>query len=603
MLQITKRFIALIFVIFFINNAVFGQNECREIGINLYFNKYWTKEMPFADLMLQASEWLNEDLHPFENNNSGFSAVTGYPYTIPVNQDGITHTLKRIICLDNNGIHPSGNYTLLYEGTGSISLEGEDVDFLVSETDSTKVYQISPKDKGEILLHITKSEITDPIRNVKLMLPNTKAGEDIFNPAFLEKLAPFSTIRFLNWTETNINTIERWEDRITPEYYNQTTSKGVAYEYLILLCNKLGKNMWLNLPHAANTQFLQNLAEMLDNDLNRDIQVFLEYSNEVWNTNHISNHWLANKGSSIHPEHQYKYAYFAGQSFNSFKGKFNNHSLTRVLCGQQAWAEVALKSAKGMDFFNLNDSYDAISCTGNLYITESDRLLAESMGNNLTVDQVLQMLEKNLDGEIIENMSRHNDIAKVNGKRLITYESSPFPQVQYPQFGTPPPYSKAIYQSIYDSRLKDLYQRWMDVMFNDFDLELMMCFVLADDNTSHYGSFGHLDNIYQSAPYTPAYQALIESSCLTETDDSPSKNWNSLATIYPNPSVDGSFHIRSPKTIDGINLYDTYGRLLKSTVLSNGQEHLTMGIESKGFFIIEIIYSDATKEMQKVLVW
>lgn len=53
--------------------------------------------MPFADLMLQASEWLDEDLHPFENNNSEFSAVTGYPYTIPVNQGGITHTLKRII--------------------------------------------------------------------------------------------------------------------------------------------------------------------------------------------------------------------------------------------------------------------------------------------------------------------------------------------------------------------------------------------------------------------------------------------------------------------------------------------------------------------------
>ncbi|MEZ4910836.1 MAG: T9SS type A sorting domain-containing protein [Saprospiraceae bacterium] len=597
-----KHFFNFFWFLIAINGSVLGQMACRDIGINLYFNKYWSKEMPFADLMMQASEWLDEDLNPVATNSVGFSQVTGYPFFVPIVNNGNPHSLKRIICLDNNGIHPKGNYTLHFEGSGNIFLEGDDVDSLVSETSNMKIYHISPKNKGEIILSLNYSDIEDPIREIHLMMPNTELGKDVFNPAFLEKLAPFSTIRFLNWTETNHNTIEKWEERVVPTYYNQTSTKGVSYEYLIQLCNTLGKNMWINIPHAADTIFIENLASLLDNELNSNLQIFLEYSNEVWNTNHASNQWVANKGSSIHSEHQYKYAYFAGQAFKIFTNKFKNHSLTRLLCGQQSLADVALKSVNGMDFFNLNDTYDAISCTGNLYLNDSDRLLAESLGENLTVDQVLQMLENNLETEIIENMARHQDIAQVNGKYLIAYETNVLPLVEYSQFGTPPPHAKGFYQSIYDSRLKELYQRWMNIMFDDFDLELMMAFVLADDNLAHYGSFGHLDNIFQDAPYPPAYQALIESSCLTNTEDESTNRNDNFVTIFPNPTFEGEINIETSKSIKCINVIDIYGKIFRAETMEYGEDIAKVDIDAKGIYFIQILFNDGTKEIQKVVI-
>lgn len=590
--------IFLFFSVVLINN--YAQQDCRNIGMNLYFNKYWSREMPFADLTKQASQWLDVDLMPILLDDSDFDTTTGYPLAVPLIHRSEATILKRIVCLDNGGIHPSGDYTLTYEGKGNVSIVGEDVDAETVISPNKKIYTIQPKDKGEIILVIHQSEKDDPIRNISFMLPGTNKDSDLFNPAFLEKLSPFTTIRFLNWTETNYNPTTTWSERVLPIYYDQTSIKGVAYEYIIALCNTLKKNMWLNTPHAANDEFISKLAQLMDQHLNPEIHTYLEYSNEVWNTNHAAYQWVSEQGSSLHSDHQYQYAYFSGKMFKTYQQNFKRHKLTRVLCGQQAWSDVLFRSAKGMEYFDFENDYDALSCTGNIYLSDADQVTVRNLGNSLKPEDVIAMLRKNLNTSIKSNMAKHYEISANFGKSLVTYESNPYALVQYPQFGTPPPYAQGIYGSIYDAMMKELYTEWIQTLFESYNVDLMMAFVLADDNMSHYGSFGHLDHVFQKAPYNPAYQALLDARCISTLKDSDQAPTDLV--IFPNPSINTCI-VSVSQPLDEIAIYDVAGRLVATKHNLNGHnQELDLRQFYSGVYFVKVHLQNGSVITTKLVI-
>ena len=43
------------------------------------------------------------------------------------------------------------------------------------------------------------------------------------------------------------------------------------------------KDLWINVPAMANDDYIQNLAELIYQDLNPNLKVYVEYSNETWN--------------------------------------------------------------------------------------------------------------------------------------------------------------------------------------------------------------------------------------------------------------------------------------------------------------------------------
>jgi hypothetical protein len=75
----------------------------------------------------------------------------------------------------------------------------------------------------------------------------------------------------------------------------QSTTKGVAWEYAIMLANKTGKDMWINIPVRASDDYVKQLAKLIKSQLNKDRCVYVEYSNEVWNTIFAQYHWNYNE--------------------------------------------------------------------------------------------------------------------------------------------------------------------------------------------------------------------------------------------------------------------------------------------------------------------
>jgi regulation of enolase protein 1 (concanavalin A-like superfamily) len=122
------------------------------------------------------------------------------------------------------------------------------------------------------------------ITNIKLIRPGYASNTtQVFTNEYLAHLKQFTTIRFMDFTQTNNNTVANWSNRTKLTDARQSTDKGVAWEYVIQMANLLKKNVWLNIPVNATDDYVKNLAQLLKANLSPDLAVYLEYSNEVWN--------------------------------------------------------------------------------------------------------------------------------------------------------------------------------------------------------------------------------------------------------------------------------------------------------------------------------
>ena len=120
------------------------------------------------------------------------------------------------------------------------------------------------------------------IKDIKLLRPGYTSAESIFTREFLNALAPFDAIRFMDYLRTNNSTLVKWDDRckVTDAQYG---AKGGPYEYAIELGNRLQKDVWLNVPALADDDFITQLGSLVRAKLRPNLHCYVEYSNEVWN--------------------------------------------------------------------------------------------------------------------------------------------------------------------------------------------------------------------------------------------------------------------------------------------------------------------------------
>lgn len=122
---------------------------------------------------------------------------------------------------------------------------------------------------------------------------NGLAVTNIWNDTFVAELAPYTTLRFMDWGNTNWSKITSWSQRMLPtdpgnaEVYIDGSSPadnpGMAYEWMIDLGNRTHKDIWLCLPARADAEYWTELAKLVKAKLQPDRKVYIEYSNETWN--------------------------------------------------------------------------------------------------------------------------------------------------------------------------------------------------------------------------------------------------------------------------------------------------------------------------------
>jgi hypothetical protein len=315
-----------------------AQSRCRtalDYGLNPSFQTWSSRAIVFADALQRVREfsfWNNgpqgrAPLIPLDSGRVG----AGWPDPARLSAGG---RFGALLFGSMEGTVADGRaqpFVLTWKGAGEARLEGS---FVIGERARTsrrvEVLVDPARGGGNGLLSVswTATDTADPVRDVHVWLPGMESSGRIFWPPFVEKLRATNggrgphTWRTLDWTRMNEygRPVSRGGfvfDRvgvITPASPSQGTMRGVAPEYQVALCNELGMNLHVQLPHRTNDlsendylEFLvQELVAIRDGSpgipglyggrafagLDPARTVTVELSNEIWNASFPVNAWM-----------------------------------------------------------------------------------------------------------------------------------------------------------------------------------------------------------------------------------------------------------------------------------------------------------------------
>ncbi len=128
-------------------------------------------------------------------------------------------------------------------------------------------------------------------------------AEQPFDPRFLANLQPFRAVRFMGFQNTNGALTESWAQRTLPERATWALEHGdgCPVEMMVAIGNRLGVDIWVNMPTLADDDYVRRFAMLVRRQLDRNRRVYVEYSNEAWNTAFAGGSWIERQGLARWP--------------------------------------------------------------------------------------------------------------------------------------------------------------------------------------------------------------------------------------------------------------------------------------------------------------
>ncbi|MGB4961271.1 MAG: hypothetical protein WBO36_17425, partial [Saprospiraceae bacterium] len=484
--------------------------ECAMyIGTNLPGFSDWSVERPMKNLFKHIrEEIIGYAAGCFCWNSNVTDQLTfdqnGYPTHAPQNTTVESTYIRYIISSDGGNMRRDSQYVLLFDGTGTIVLSGN---LTINSTSSNRIaFRINAPENFS--LSIISSDINDHVRNIRIVRPqdeNANLAVDPFYTVFKDKISPFQVLRFMDWGNTNGNTNVSWANRPSISRFTYAGDGGVPYEAMIQLTNELKKDIWICVPHMADDHYITEMATLFKNNLNSDVNIYLEYSNEIWNWIFPQAHFN-NNNKPANLSYGRAMAARAGNVFRIWHQVFGDERcrVKRVLgiqVGFNGLNEQILSQLK-------QDEWDYGSPT-HYFGLDHGSSGNPVLGASSTVSDVMT---NSLNGWNLfkPTVKRDYDLIKLFGKRIITYEGGQ--HFVGNSFGIPYSYQQAMWDAQNSTQMYDMYDMMHDTI-RSWGCELATNFSLASVQESVYGSWGVLPDIDLSGPYNTTarkYQAVLD---------------------------------------------------------------------------------------------
>ena len=269
-----------------------------DIGINVGSVNDYAVQSFFVDVMKQARHWGTPGT-PWDE--AAAVDAQGWP-----TQDAGAVVLC-CIADDRGNTELSGTYSLSFQGiatVGFVAYGGTVSNMQYDAATNTSTASLTLNDSGSgtsLMLSFTNTQRTSGsavgtgITGVSIIRPQRAPNgqlwwshsTQVFTNPYLQLLKPFSTLRFMDFTSTNGSPVMHWSDRTTLLSATQQSPNGSAWEYAITLANQLHKDIWINIPDQADSDYVTQLATLMHAQLDPSLHIWLEYSNEVWNFSFI----------------------------------------------------------------------------------------------------------------------------------------------------------------------------------------------------------------------------------------------------------------------------------------------------------------------------
>ena len=329
------------------------QNADSPLGANLHVLADWSSEYTFVDAFKQSRPWMTQADGVWDTKEADLLDLdeNGWPKSLP-DYDDWTVKYRWISTLMFNGIsgrYPSGQYIVLYDGKGTIEYGLDASKNSASRQGRDVIDVVAGKTQAGFSLSI---KATDPfgtgdyIRNVRVLMPGfdeTNYQGQTFHPTFLSNISKYKVIRFMDWMRTNWDYNETgpirdlnehelewshplhdaednpflrraeleavrsaetigWSDRPEPTDSTFASEEGVPVELMVELANEIKADPWFNMPHLATDEYIEEFARTVHQSLDPQRRVYVEYSNEVWNSGFGQSRWVERQATAQWPD-------------------------------------------------------------------------------------------------------------------------------------------------------------------------------------------------------------------------------------------------------------------------------------------------------------
>jgi hypothetical protein len=408
-----------------------------------------------------------------------------------------------------------GDYVLLYDGTGTISIANVTVTATAPGRIAVTFREASYDHRN---IRISSSLATDPIRNIRLIPKEYEGKEEtmpLFRKDFTDSLWGMNAIRLMDLSRTNGSTLSEWGNRpkiadISFEY------GGIPLEYQIDLCNAIGADGWFNVPHAATDDFIRNMAALIKSRLNNNLKCYIEYSNEVWSFGGVGGpavEWLEDNTPAV-TDIEEKIAWRMMNVFKIFGSVFTGADRSRlvttgaVFTVSFGWSDM---DTKKINYWKNNGGVpDAIAMSAYFNYTQDDH--DRWIANTPTIDQIMDAIDAGWN-KYANEMKLAAKTIKDAGAKVVVYEGGqhmqPWGQGRWS-------YNNILYEAQISSRMYDTYMKNFQ-LFADVGCDLFMHFSHITVRKVQWGSWGALEktsDIYRSdlKKVAPKYMALIDAN-------------------------------------------------------------------------------------------
>ena len=506
-------------------------NLLSPLGINTNEATDMDSSVPFVDLFRLAIPF--DQARPWLTKGNILYDKDGWPKNLNGGRAG-----TRFINNFQQQSIPPGDYTVLYKGEGTIEYGGNA--HLLHQSPGRDIISIRGNQKGSITatLTITKSNPANYIRDIQVIMPGgickknpfrhilkrkdcgsngpylsfaAHAKEIIFNPDYLNFMKDFRVIRMMNMSGVTRNNRIRWEKR--PQI-NQATwggkegTRGVPLEIMVKLANLVGTDIWFNLPHRADDDYIRQYATYVSHNLNPKLKAYIEYTNEAWNGIFSQMHYIQQMGFSLGLDKNKQYAgykFYSKRSVEIFKiweSVFGGHErLVRVMGGMST--NVPLTHL----MLGFEDAYkytDVLAIAPYFFATQAE------LNRVKNVDDVFRLLlshgNKYSVPNILKVVKRQADAVKKYGVDLVAYEGGQH-LVSYGTHRSDEGPNPFLIQANKDDRMSRLYYDFLKG-WKKAGGKLFVAFS-APRSYNWIGSWGIKEYITQGVDDAPKYRALL----------------------------------------------------------------------------------------------
>jgi hypothetical protein len=435
-------------------------NESSILGYNLDFPGDWTNLPPFIDQIRNSrapfGSCSDEDPECDPTAHLDLDAQ-GWPRSLSYRDDpSLEYASIQIVINSSDERSDIGEeFVVTWEGSGDIDIiNGGDVErddearrltfTLQYDVTTLRLAEIDPEGTGDHLVNLRVFR--------KDFEPLLAAGE-VFNPDMLDFLAPFRSIRFMDWMQSNAygecsggsnaggecysDILDecggggrclmpgRWSERPTNDapshlsygqYLNPsrpdlgTKVGGYSLETMVALANRVPADPHFNIPADADEDYIRNFARFLHDRLAPGLTATIEYSNEVWNFGFPQAQYANELGRALWPDEGTAWLQYAAGRTHQMCGIMKEvfagqeQRLRCVISPQTGWRGIAetvldcpLWAAEHPGEGACGANLDAINITGYFAgcLNDEDDAILEWLdeGKQAALDNAFEQLE------------------------------------------------------------------------------------------------------------------------------------------------------------------------------------------------------------------